>query len=132
MNKVILSGNITQNIELRRMQSGEAVVSNTVAVKRDFKNASGEYDTDFINFVVWGKQAEYLDQYGSKGDRVELVGRWQVRKYTNKDNVEVRVNEVVVESISVFSRQEKQNQQSQPKQKEQYTGYDFTEEELPF
>jgi len=130
MNKVILSGNLVRDIELRRSQSNEAVTSNAVAVKREFKNASSEYDTDFINFVVWGKQAEYLDLYGKKGDRVELVGRWQTRKYTNKDGADVLVNEVVVESITVFSREPKQTKPAQPK--EQYNSYDFTEDDLPF
>lgn len=131
MNKVILSGNLVRDIELRRSQSGEAVVSNAVAVRREFKNAGGDYDTDFINFVVWGKQAEYLNDYGKKGDRVELVGRWQTRKYTNKDGADVLVNEVVVESITVFSKEPKQTQPTQ-QPKEQYNGYDFNDEDLPF
>lgn len=128
MNKVILSGNIVQDLELRRTQAGEAVVSNTIAVRRDFKNASGEYDTDFINFTVWGKQAEYLSTYGSKGDRVELVGRWQVRKYLNKDGAEARANEVVVENIAVFSKQP----QDQPKQPKQETQNYYDGSDLPF
>lgn len=126
MNKVCLSGNLVRDIELRRSQSGEAVVSNAVAVRREFKNTGGEYDTDFINFVVWGKQAEYLNDYGKKGDRVELVGRWQTRKYTNKDGADVLVNEVVVESITVFSKEPKQTQPAQTPVNE------YDDSDLPF
>lgn len=126
MNKVILSGNLVRDIELRRSQSGEAVASNAVAVRREFKNAGGDYDTDFINFVVWGKQAEYLNDYGKKGDRVELVGRWQTRKYTNKDGADVLVNEVVVESITVFSKEPKQTQPAQTPVNE------YDDSDLPF
>ena len=127
MNKVILSGNIVKDIEVRRTQSGEAVVSNTVAVRREYKNVNNEYDTDFINFVAWRSQAEYLEKYAVKGDRVELVGRWQVRKYTDSNNATRTVDEVVVESITAFSKP-KQETKQEPKQ----SAYDDFEDELPF
>ena len=107
MNKVILSGNLVRDIELRQSQGGKSVVSNCVAVKRDYKNAQGEYDSDFINIVLWGSQADYLTKYGKKGDRVELVGRWQVRAYQDVGAVVNYANEVVVESITVFSKDPK-------------------------
>lgn len=104
MNKVIISGNLCQDVELKQTQGGKSVVSNCVAVQREYKNANGEYDSDFITIVVWDKQAEYLSRYGSKGDRVELVGRWMVRKYQAADGSTRTVNECVVESIRVFAK----------------------------
>ena len=127
MNKVILSGRIVKEIEVRKTANNESVVSNTLAVSRDFKNSAGEYETDFINFVAWRQTADYLSSYGKKGDRAELVGRWQVRKYTNKDNVEITVNEVVVESMTVFSSQPKED-----KPKEETKPAPITEADLPF
>lgn len=112
MNKVILSGNLCQDIELKQTNGGKEVVSNCVAVSRDFKNANGAYESDFINIVVWGNQATYLDKYASKGDRVELVGRWQVRKYEDSNGTQQRVNECVVESIRVFSKQQKEDKET--------------------
>ena len=104
MNKVILSGNLCQDIELKQTTSGKSVVTNCIAVRRDYKSANGEYESDFINLVVWGAQAEYLSKYASKGDRVELCGRWTVRKYTANDGTTRTANECVVESITAFSK----------------------------
>lgn len=110
MNKVILSGNICQSIELKKTQGGKSVVSNCIAVQREYKNEQGTYDSDFINIVVWGAQAEYLSRYASKGDRVELVGRWTVRKYTANDGTTRTANECVVESIRAFSKPKAETQ----------------------
>lgn len=104
MNKVILSGNLCQDIELKQTPQGKAVVTNCVAVRRDFKNANGEYESDFINIVVWGSSAEYMSRNARKGDRVELVGSWTVRKYQANDGSNRIVNECKVESITVFSK----------------------------
>lgn len=107
MNKVILSGNLCQDIELKQTITGKSVLTNCIAVKREYKNDKNEYESDFINIVAWGSQAEYLSKYAHKGDRVELVGRWQIRKYTANDGTNRTVSECIIESISVFSKQPK-------------------------
>lgn len=132
MNKVILSGNLCQEIELKQTTSGKSVLTNCIAVQREYKNEKGEYDSDFINLVIWGAQAEYLSKYAHKGDRVELVGRWQIRKYTANDGTTRTVNECVVESIKAFSKQKAENTQpaftnTQPNFEEI-----STDEDLPF
>lgn len=132
MNKVILSGNLCQEIELKQTQNGKSVVTNCIAVQREYKNEKGEYESDFINLVIWGAQADYLSRYASKGDRVELVGRWTVRKYTANDGTTRTVNECVVESIKAFSKQKTENTQptyanTQPK----FTDI-ATDQDLPF
>lgn len=108
MNKVILSGNLCQDIELKKTPLGKSVLTNCIAVQREYKNEQGTYDSDFINLVVWGAQADYLSLYGHKGDRAELVGRWQVRKYQANDGSSRTVSECVVESIRVFSKAPKE------------------------
>ena len=110
MNKVIISGNLCQDVELKQSTGGKSVVTNAVAVQRDYRNSKGEYESDFINIVVWDKQAEYLHRYAHKGDRVEIVGRWTVRKYQANDGSNRIVNECTVESIKAFNRQPKQEQ----------------------
>lgn len=112
MNKVILSGNLCHEIELKQTVGGKSVLTNCIAVQREYKNDKGEYESDFINLVLWGAQAEYLSRYAHKGDRVELVGRWNVRKYTANDGTTRTVNECVVESIRVFSRQPREESQT--------------------
>jgi single-strand DNA-binding protein len=113
MNKVILSGNLCQDIELKQSAAKKSVVTNCIAVQREYKNANGEYESDFINIVVWDKQAEYLSKYASKGDRVELCGRWTVRKYTANDGTNRVVNECVVESIKAFSKPKEEQKPTQ-------------------
>ena len=122
MNKVILSGNLCKEIELKQTQSGKSALNNSVAVRRDFKDADGTYQTDFIDFIAFGNQAEYLKKYASKGDRVELVGRWQVRNYVDKNGYDRRANEVVVENISLVT----------PKKKEEQSQEDKSVDDLPF
>lgn len=110
MNKVILSGYLTKDPELRRTTNGTAVASACVAVRRTVKEQDGNYGTDFINLVVWSSQAEFLNNYCKKGDMVELVGRWQTRTYQANDGSNRIVNECVVESLQKISRS-KDNEQ---------------------
>lgn len=110
MNKVILTGNLCRDIELKQTQSGKAVLSNCVAVRRDFKNSAGEYESDFINITVWGASAEYLAKYGNNGDRVELVGRWRVDTADNNGQKQY-YHKCEVEQITVFSREKKEETQ---------------------
>lgn len=126
MNKVILSGNLCRDIELGTIPNGRNYVMNCVAVRRDFKNANGEYDSDFINIVAWETQAKYLSEYAQKGDRVELVGRWQNRQYTDQMGTQRTINEVVVESITAFTKQP--TQQHPNKNAE----FEVDEQDLPF
>lgn len=108
MNKVILTGNIVRDFELMKTATGQSVVKNSVAVKRDYKNKNGEYDTDFIDFVAYGTTADYLATYGRKGDRIELIGSYQKRTYTKKDGATAYVHEVIVENASTFSNKPKE------------------------
>lgn len=108
MNKVILSGRLVRDIELRKTPSGKELVNNCIAVQRDYKNEQGEYDSDFINIVVWGQSATYLKNYAAKGDRVELVGRWAVRTYEDNNGQKRTVSDCIVENITAFSNKPKE------------------------
>ena len=115
MNRVCLTGNLCQDVELKFTQSNKEVVTNCVAVPREYKNANGEYESDFINIIVWGQSATYFSRYAHKGDRVELCGRWQVRKYQDANGNTRTANECVVESIKAFSRQAKEESKEEGK-----------------
>lgn len=113
MNNVTLVGNITKDAELKFTSNGSAVASFTLAVSRAFKNANGEKETDFINCVVWRKQAEVLAEYTGKGSKLAVRGRMQVRNYENKEGTRVYVTEVVVEEFTFLdSKKDKQPSQS--------------------
>ena len=115
MNKVIIIGRNTKEIELRQTTAGTSAVEFTVAVKRTFKNANGEYESDFINCVAFKNTAELISRYVNKGDMVCVVGRIQTRNYTNKEGRKVYVTEIVVEEVE-FLQSKKQEVSEEPQQ----------------
>lgn len=106
LNRVVLIGRLTRDPELRFTQSGIAVASFTLAVDRNFKSASGERETDFIDIVVWRGQAETCANYLSKGKLAAVDGRLQVRTYEAKDGTKRKVAEVVAEDVRFLSPKE--------------------------
>ena len=123
MNKVILTGRTTKDIELKYTISQTPVVNFTLAVNRNFKNANGEYDTDFFNCMAFGKLAETIKNHVNKGNKLGLEGRLQARSYQNKEGHNVYVTEVIVENIE-FLEAKKQNNAS----KEEITSIDAPKE----
>ncbi|MCR3906020.1 MAG: single-stranded DNA-binding protein [Tenericutes bacterium] len=98
INRVILVGRITKDPEMKSTQSNIAVVSFTLAVNRQFTDQSGERQADFIQCVVWRKQAENLARYVKKGALLGVEGRIQTRTY-EADNGTRYVTEVVCDTI---------------------------------
>ena len=99
MNRVVLVGRLTRDPELRSTNSGVSVASFTVAVSRTFAGQSGERETDFINCIVFNKQAENLNRYIKKGGLVGVEGRIQTRNYTATDGTKRYVTEVVCDQV---------------------------------
>ncbi|MEH6941507.1 single-stranded DNA-binding protein [Bacillus sp. JJ722] len=105
MNVITLTGNAVKDVELRFTPNGKGVASGTIAVRRDFKNQNGDYETDFINFVALGGLSEVMANHIKKGDKFGITGRLQIRKW-EKDNGEVQwVTEVVVNSFDFPNKQ---------------------------
>ena len=100
MNKAILIGRLTRDPELRTTPTGRNVCQFSVAVNRTFTNANGEREADFINCVVWDKQAENLSKYQKKGNQIAVEGRIQTRNYDDKDGKRVYVTEILATNIS--------------------------------
>ena len=100
MNKAILIGRLTKDPELRTTPTGRNVCQFSVAVSRNFTNANGEREADFINCVVWDKQAENLVKYQKKGNQIAVEGRIQTRNYEDKDGKRVYVTEILANNIS--------------------------------
>ena len=99
MNRVVLVGRLTKDPELRYTPSGVAVATFTLAVNRAFANQQGEREADFINCVVWRKQAENVANFLKKGSLAGVDGRIQTRNYEGQDGKRVYVTEVVAESV---------------------------------
>lgn len=99
LNRVVLVGRLTRDPELRYTPNGVAVASFTLAVNRTFTNQYGERETDFINVVVWRRQAENVANYLKKGNLAGVDGRLQTRSYENSQGQRVYVTEVVADSV---------------------------------
>lgn len=97
MNRVILIGRLVARPELRYTQNGVAVARFTLAVDRPFKNQNK--DTDFIDCVVWGAQAENVEQYLDKGRQVAVEGRLQIRAYETQEGQKRRATEIVCDRV---------------------------------
>lgn len=102
INRVVLVGRLTKDIELRYTQNGTAVGSFTIAVNRQFTNQQGEREADFINAVIWRKSAENLANFTHKGSLIGIEGRLQTRNYENQQGTRVYVTEVVVDNFSLL------------------------------
>lgn len=99
INRVILTGRLTKDPELRYTPSGVAVVKFTLAVNRPFTNQRGEREADFISCIAWRKTAENVANYLAKGSVAGVDGRLQTRSYEAQDGRRVYVTEVVAESV---------------------------------
>ncbi|MCJ1780423.1 single-stranded DNA-binding protein [Mammaliicoccus sciuri] len=109
INSVALVGRLTKNPEIRTTPSGVEVGNFTLAVNRTFTNQQGERDCDYINCVVFRKQAVNVNQYLSKGKLAGIVGRLQTRSYDNKEGQKVFVTEVVCDNVQFLEPKDSQN-----------------------
>lgn len=99
LNKIFIMGRLTRDPELRRTNNGTAVARFALAVDRDYKNADGSKDTDFIDCVAWRNSAEFVSKYFSKGRMAVVEGRLQIWDWKDKDGNNRRSAEVIVENI---------------------------------
>ena len=130
MNSVNMIGRLCNEPELRRTQNGTACCSFTLAVKRP----KVKDITDFHNFVVWQQGAEYLSQYGHKGDLVGVTGYLTTREWTDKDGNKRKSTEVTCDSVELISTKRNEgNTQTQaaPQAQPSYTQQSFQPIDIP-
>ena len=104
MNKIILMGRLVRDPEVRYTQTGKVVCQFTIAVDRPFANQDGQREADFIPVIVWGKQAELCGNSLTKGQRVLVEGRLQIRSYDAKDGSKRWVTEVIANGYEFIDR----------------------------
>lgn len=109
LNKVILSGRITRDLEVRQTNSGNAVVQFTLAVERSFSGQNGERQTDFITCVAWGKTADFIGRFFSKGRSIAVIGSLRTRTYDDKNGTKHYVTEVNVDEAQFTFEPKPQN-----------------------
>lgn len=128
MNQVTLTGRITNDLELRVLDSGVKVLNFGIAVDREYKDAKGEKITDFFNVTVWKQGAEFLSKYGHKGDVVGVIGTLQNRSY-EKDGKTFYLTDVIANKVELLQvrHEEKVQETDTPENEALVTGDD-----LPF
>ncbi len=131
MNKVILVGRLAQDPEVRYTQSGKAVASFTLAVNR-FGGGQGQNNADFVPIVAWEKLAETCGNNLTKGQRVLVDGRLQIRSYEANDGQKRRVAEVVAQSIEFLERRQASSSDAGNVDINSFGKDVFPDEEIPF
>lgn len=137
MNKVELVGNLCfdNNMKYSQGENATAVYRNTIACQRKFKNSDGNYESDFIRLVAFGKTAEFLNTYFNKGSKVGVTGRITTGEYTNQDGNKVYTTEVTVEDAEfVTSKADNQVANNAPKKPDDsfMSIPEGVEDQLPF
>ena len=140
LNRVVLTGHLTKDPELKVTQSGLSVVQFVIGVQRQFARKDGEREADFISCVAWRRTAENIAKYFRKGQLIGVDGRIQTRSYDDKNGQRVYVTEVVVDNFSFLSSKQgqgNQNSSQRPNTTVQdpfaETGsVDITDDDLPF
>ena len=130
MNRVELIGRITRDPELRYTGSNIATTRFTLAVNRPFQGQNGEQGTDFINIVVWRKQAENCKNYINQGSQVAVEGRIQTRNYEDQNGQKRYVTEVVADNVQFLDTKASREQRANNKDNK-VNPYNLSEAEAP-
>jgi len=144
LNRTVLVGRLTKDPELRKTGNDIPVTTFTLAVNRPFRNQRGETDVDFIQVVVWRRQAENVAQYVSKGSLVGVDGRIQSRTYEDQDGNRRYVTEIVADSVQFLEpkgtggpRDQESNREEPPQNEKRrddddLKDIDIADDDLPF
>lgn len=114
MNRVVIVGRLTKDIELKYSASGTAIANFTVAVNRTFANSNGDREADFINVVTFKKSAENAANYLKKGSLVGIDGRVQTRNYEGQDGKRIYITEIVADSVQFLEPKSTGGQNNTP------------------
>ena len=125
MNKVVLVGRLTAKPELRYTPQNTAFTRFSVAVNRNFTNADGKREADFINVVAWRKQAETISKYFDKGNLIALEGRLQTGSYDDKDGNKRYTVDVALDNFEFVESKAAREQSSSNNY--ETTPYDYQE-----
>ena len=99
LNKVTLQGNIVRDIELLQTNNGGVYLKNSIACQRNYAKEGMEKQTDFINILAYGKTAEFIQKFFSKGKQILIEGRIQTGSYDKEDGTKIYTTDVIVEQV---------------------------------
>ncbi|HIU23124.1 MAG TPA: single-stranded DNA-binding protein [Candidatus Fimihabitans intestinipullorum] len=125
MNRVCLVGRLTTKPELRYTNSNLPFSRFSIAVNRTFSNSQGQREADFINIVVWRKQAENVCNFLDKGSLVSVEGRIQTGSYDGQDGNRRYTFEVVADSVQFLESRAKTQNREQNTMSDNVSPYDY-------
>ncbi len=125
MNRVMLIGRLTAKPELRYTGSNVPYARFTIAVNRQFNNQEGNREADFINIVVWRKQAEVICNYFDKGNQIAIEGRIQTGSYDDKDGNKRYTTDVVLDQFHFIESKSQREASSSSNNEDNVSPYDY-------
>lgn len=129
MNRIIISGRLVKDPEIRTTPNGKQMVQITLAVQKPVKNQQGEYESIFVNCVAWGKTAELVGNSCRKGHRLLVEGWLNIRSYDDRTGTKKWVTEVIANSVEFIERKAEGSAGRPPQAKMDMDGLG---EEVPF
>lgn len=136
LNKVIIAGRLTKDVELRHTPSDVPVATFSIANEDDFKKQDGTKDVDFFDVVCWRGLADTVNKYCAKGRYVEVEGRLKVRTWKDKDGNNRRSTEIIAEKVYFVNEGKRTEADVAGDYPGNYSSADFEElssdEPLPF
>lgn len=102
LNQIILVGRLVKEVEIKELENDKKIANITLAIPRTFKNSDGEYDTDFVDIVIFDNVASNTSEYCHKGDIIGVKGRLQTRMI-EKENKKEKLQEIIGEKITFLS-----------------------------
>lgn len=103
VNQIVLVGRIARPPEARTTENGKKMATLTLAVPRNYKNANGEYDTDFLDCTLWSSVAESTSEYCDTGDMIGIKGRVQTRIVESPDGTKRKKTEIIAEKVTFLT-----------------------------
>ncbi|MHB9782557.1 single-stranded DNA-binding protein [Streptococcus sp. 10F2] len=131
MNRIFLIGRLTGTPELQKTPSNRSVTRSKLAVKRRYRDQSGERESDFISIVAWGRLAEYITSYACKGSLIGVEGELRTRRY-EKDGQMHYLSEVLCSDFQLLETKEQRLLREQRRKQERFEMVSEEGEELPF
>jgi len=110
INRAVIVGRLTKDVELRKTPTGLSVATYTVAVNKPKRKGQEGSEADFINCVAWRHSADYLANYAQKGTLVGIDGKIQTRNYKSDTGVTIYVTEILTDSVYILSNGRDKNQ----------------------
>lgn len=111
MNKFICNARLTKDVEVKVTQNNTKIANVSVAVRRNYKDAEGNYNSDFFNCVAFGNQAEFLEKYFKKGQEILISGHLQNRSWETESGEKRYATDIIIETVDFIGS--KQNNTSE-------------------